>query len=974
MKDITAKLYKPGEEEDYTGTAWLCSREYALTAAHCVGDRINRVLTPGVFTLSFLDFELKAEVKAWNPDIDVALLSIKGGEVPDRVQVTLKPLPEDAPWPVGTDAVRWQSWGYPKGKAGAMTLWGYIDASESYVTDDAKDRDPKRRQPAIQLTCEQGGYGNLGGISGSAVSNRNVVVGLVRCGPPSFEQRVIYASPLNRIAESFPEVREILDANLKQEIYTVLPSAARGAPAAPRAPELFGREHDIAEVGKLLREGARLLTFVGERGVGKTVLSQAVGRSLSDDYADGVYLVDLSLIKDAGRVAAEIAHALGVKESPVPDGSVGDSFEESLGAYLGDKQALIILDGFEELEGARQLVEGLLAKTGRLQFIVTCRAALRWARERVYAVGPISLDAAAGAPPESAPAVALFLKRARRANPKYTCGPATLGEIRGICETLGGLPLAVELAAGLSATPEFIPARVLERLKAVGAEGGGRLAALVELCYESLEESAQECLRRLSIFSGLVTLDAAEAVAASAGSDSQADARKELAALARRGLLYGEGLSAGEVCYRVPRPVLDHCVRQLEEAEETASARRAHALYYAQFTRKAERRLNLLTSAERRDWLKRLEAEHEEIRAALRWSLGEEGHADLALEIVGNMFWFWNLRAYLTEGRRWADDALAAARPALTKEKKETEALGKALYCAGGLAFMHGDYAAARATLEENVGVWERLPNHRRLGYALIVLGMVALNVARDPQELEEARGYEERCVKLFREVDDRWGLALALNDLANVCLEQGKDEEARSNYQQSLAVWRELGDQWGYGLATSNLGNLYYRAGDLLTAKQHLADAARLQRDEDNQWGWAESIKRLGHITLDEGDYAQAARLFYESMALHQKIGRKQLVADCLDGLARVAAALGRPAHSARLFGAATSIRRRIGAQMSQPQTAQRRTNIESAVAAATRKGMTREEFQTHWDEGEAWTLEVAVAEATNYAAGWRN
>ncbi|HEY0170637.1 MAG TPA: tetratricopeptide repeat protein [Pyrinomonadaceae bacterium] len=979
MKDITARLYKPGEKK-YTGTAWLCSQEYALTAAHCVGDRVGRVPMEGTFRLKLGAGDwLEAEVADWDPDVDAALLRIKGGKIPEDVKVKLGQLPSLTPWPVGPTGFQWQSWGFASGNPSGTALWGYIDEPNSYITDDP-DAEVERRQHAIQLTCEQGGFDNLPGISGAAVSfDKNVVVGLVRSGPPSFKQRVIYAAPLKSIVEAFPEVKKIFDANLKQAIDSVSPNMlpgsgaraeaadGRAAPAAsaPRPPELFGREHDIAEVGKLLGGGARLLTFVGERGVGKTVLAQAVGRNLSGGYQEGVYFVDLSLVRDAGRVAAEIAHALGVKESP--DGS----FEESLGAYLGDKHALIILDGFEYLEDARPLVEGLLAKTRRLQFIVTCRAALGWARERVYAVGPLSLDAPGGGAPETAPAVALFLKRARRANPAYSYDPATLGEVRGVCETLGGLPLAVELAAALSATPEFSPALVLERLKAGGGAGDGRLAALVELCYESLEEGARECLRRLAIFSGPVTPDAAEAVAASAGAESEAGARKELSGLSRRSLLDEERLAGGQVRYRVPRPVLVYCARKLEEAGETASARRAHAVYYAQLTRRAERRLNLLTSAERRDWLERLEAEHEEIRAAIKWSLGEAGNVELGLELVGNMFWFWNLRAYLTEGRRWADEVLAAARPALKKENKETEALGKALYCAGGLAFMHGDYAAARATLEENVGVWERLSNHRRLGYTLIILGVVALN----QNELEEARRHEERGVKLFREVDDRWGLALALNDLAKVCLDQGKEgeEAARSNYQQSLAVWRELDDKWGYGLTTGNLGNLYYRAGDLLMAKQHLVNAAALQRDEGNQWGWAESIKRLGHITFDEGDYAQAARLFYDSMVLHQKIGRKQLVADCLDGLARVAAELGRPAHSARLFGAATAIRRQIGSRMSAPRTAQRQTNIEAAVRAAARGGMTREEFQTHWDEGEAWALEAAVAEATGYAAEWR-
>ncbi|MET0623167.1 MAG: NB-ARC domain-containing protein [Pyrinomonadaceae bacterium] len=969
MKDITARLYKPGEKK-YTGTAWLCSQEYALTAAHCVGDRVGKVLTPGTFRLKLgADNWLEAVVEDWEPDVDAALLRIKSGKIPEEVKVKLGQLPALTPWPTGPTGYQWQSWGFASGNPSGTALWGYIDDPEGYITDDP-DAEVEQRQNAIQLTCEQGGFENLPGISGAAVSfDKNVVVGLVRWAPPSFKNRVIYAAPLKSIVEAFPEVKKIFNANLKQAIDTVSPSAARAedvriAASAPRPPELFGREHDIAEVGKLLREGARLLTFVGERGVGKTVLAQAVGRNLSGGYADGVHFVDVSLVRDAGRVAAEIAHALGVKESP--DGS----FEESLGAYLGDKEALVILDGFEYLDDARPLVERLLAKTGRLQFIVTCREALGWTRERVYTVGPLSSYPAEGAAPETAPAVALFLKRARRANPAYTYDPDTLGEIKDICGAFGGLPLAVELAAALSATPGFSAALVIERLRAGGGgEGEGRLAALVVLCYESLEEGGQECLRRLAIFSGPVTPDAAEAVAASAGSESEAGARKELSGLSRRSLLGEERLAGGEVRYRMPRPVLVYCARKLEEAGETASARRAHAVYYAQLTRKAERRLTLLTSAERRDWLERLEAEHEEIRAALKWCLGDAGNAELGLEIVGNLFWFWNLRAYLTEGRRWADEVLAAARPALRKENKETEALGKALYCAGGFAFMHGDYAAARATLEENVGVWERLGNRRRLGYTLIILGMVALN----QNQLEEARRHEERCVELFREVDDRWGLALALNDLANVCLEDCKDEEARSNYQQSLAVWRELDDMWGYGLATSNLGNLYYRADDLLTAKQYLVNASALQRDEDNQWGWAESIKRLGHITLEEGDYAQAARLFYDSMALHQKIGRKQLVADCLDGLARVAAELGRPAHSGHLFGAATAIRRQIGALMSPPQTAKRRTNIEAAIRAAALKGMTREEFQTHWDEGETWTLETAVAEATSYAADWR-
>ena len=989
MKNITARLYAPGEDE-YSGTAWLCSDEYALTAAHCVGDRANRTVRPGTYRLRFLWGRLEAEVERYDFDIDAALLRITSGKIPERVRITLGQLPALKPWPVGPTGFQWQSWGYPIGNPSGMRIYGSIDDPEGNIIDDP-EAEELSAQIAIQLTCEQGGFDALPGVSGSAVSfDKNVIVGLVRWAPRDFKQKVIFATPLKRIVEVFPEMRDIIQANLRHAIEEVAPNllpppdeppeagaeqqpapaaaappAAAPKPDAPQAGILFGREGDINEVGRLLREEkVRLLTFVGGRGAGKTVLARAVCGEMEEHFQNGAYFIDLSLVRDPRLVANEIAHKLGVKE--VSEGS----FEESLGAYLGDRPTLLILDGFEDLSPAQPLVEKLLARSSRLQVLVTCNAALGWPGERVYEVKPLSrLEArpSADAPgaPESAPAVALFLDRARRANPEYKYDPATLDEIRAICEEVGGVPLAIELAAALSAAPEVGPERALERLKGREVEAaGGRLNSLIELCYRSLGEGAQECLRRLTVFAGPASAEAAEAVAAGAAGAGRG-AREELERLAARSLLCVERRADGGMCYRMSLPVLEYCAARLKEAGEDASARRAHAVYYSQLTKKAERRLTLLTSAERREWLELLEAEHDEIRAAMKWSKADAGCVELCLDIVGSMFWFWNLRAYLTEGRRWADSVLAAARP---RVKGDSEGLGKALYCAGGLAFMHGDYPAARELLEENAGVWTRLANHRRLGYTLIVLGMVALNQNR----LEEARQHEERCVALFKEVDDRWGLALAFNDLGNVFLESGDIAAARSKYEHSLAVWRELDDQWGYGLATSNLAKLCYRTGDVLMAKQLLINASAMQRDEGNQWGWAESIERLGHITFDEGDYPQAAKLFYDSLALHQKIGRKQLVADCLDGLAQVATAMEQPDRAAWLYGAATAVRRRIDAHMSAPQAAQRDKNIAAATAAAAKKGVTGAEFEKLLGEGEAWTLEVAVAEATGYAAEW--
>lgn len=976
MKKITARLYAPDKGE-YSGTAWLCSGEYALTAAHCVGDRIKRVVTPGTYRLEFGWGWLDAVVKRSDFDLDAALLSITGGdEIPEPVKLTLGRLPALDPWPYGPQALQWRSWGHPRGHDLGLTVYGSIDDPEGYVPDDPTAQ-KRGTQTAIQLTCEQGGYGYLEGMSGSPVTfEKNVIIGLVRWAPTPFNQKVIYASPLRSIAEVFPEMRDIIHANLRHAIQEVAPNllpppeepAGPDAPAQPDAPRpdvpeserLVGREDDIDAIAGLLKGGkTRLLTLAGAGGMGKTVLARVVGRALEGHYQNGVHFIDLSRIDDPEEVAAEIARKLGVKEPR------RGSFKDYLGAYLGDKPTLLILDGFENLEPARPFVEGLLAKSGRLHFIVTCREVLGWRDEHVYEVEPLSsVPRHAGAPPQSAPAVALFVARARRADPDYAYDPATLGEMRALCDAVGGFPLAIEMAAALSVTPGYGPARVLAELKG----RGGTLAALIELCYEALAEDAQEFLRRLTVFNAPVTPEAAAAVAATANAAAGRSALEELKHLRNRGLLYEETPEAGAARYGTPRRVHEYCAQRLDKAGEGASARLAHALYYSQLTKLAERRLNLLTSDERRRWLALLEAEHDEIAAAVRWSQADAANVELGLEIVGNMFWFWNMRDYLTEGRRWADSVLAGARPSL---KGDSESFGKALYCAGGLAFMHGDYEAARALLEESVGLWKRLPNHRRLGYSLIILGMVALN----QDERKVARAHEEAAVALFREVDDKWGLALALNDLGNACVGEADDTDARTNFHKSLAVWRELEDNWGYGLTTSNLGNLYYlkrkSGGDLVTAKQMLVEASGLHRDEDNQWGWAESTKRLGHVTFAEGDFVLAGKLFYDSMALHQKIGRKHLVADCLDGLAQVATALGQPERAARLFGASTKIRRDIVARLS-PGEATREESIAAASEAGKRRGMTREEFEQYLREGELWKPATAVAEAANYVAEW--
>ncbi|HLL75044.1 MAG TPA: tetratricopeptide repeat protein [Pyrinomonadaceae bacterium] len=981
LEKLTAKIYRRDPKKEW-GTAWLCSDKYALTAAHCVGDRKTKEKYQGPFTLKFDWGELQAEILHCDFNVDAALLTVTGGDIiPESVQIALRGLPELDPWPSGPGALGWQSFGFAQANTAGLFIAGVINAPRGRIEDD------DGIQTAIQLTCDQGGYDYLKGMSGAPVTYDGSVVGLVRYGLPDLKFKVIYAAPIMAIAETFPEVREIIDANLNSRVDTVRPNllpgseshgGARGGGApdkrlAVEGPTPYGRDDEIDGIKEALSQaGARLLTLVGGAGSGKTTLARHVGRELAGRYKNGAYFVDLSLVSDPARVPAEIANALGVKEAE------GGSLKESLIVYLKGKSTLLILDGFEELDGAKPHVEELYEKCPGLQFIITHRSRLGWEKERVFEVGPLltpqSASDATVESLESLPSVQLFLARLREKRPEFEADSECVRVAAEICARLGGLPLAIELAAAQSAMTDYDPAAVLALLGGLdGATTEERQARAVEMSYRELDENAKALLRRLSIFRGGAPRDAAEAVAIGAGGGSPTGVQENLDLLLKKSLLSEEELQGRGVRYRMLRPVREYCAARLKEAGEEPTVLRAHAIFYSQLTKKAERRLNLLTSAERKRWMERLEAEYDEIRAAINWGRERPGESDedtynieLVLQIVGNMFWFWNLRDYLTEGRNLAEAVLAQARPRL---KAESESLGMALYCVGGLAFLHGDYEKAWAWLNESVEVWGKLGNRRRLGYALIIRGMVALNQDR----IEAARADEQACAELFREVDDKWGLALALNDLGNVCVEANELDNARSNFIKSLAVWRELGDRWGEGLTTGNLGNLAFRTGEYITAKQALISASEMHREEGNQWGYAESTKRLGHVALAEGAARRAAALFYDSLALHQKIGRKQLVADCLDGVAQVATMVGQPKRAARLFGAAEAIREGIKARMSQPQTAYREDKINEALTSAAVQGITDEEFEGARLEGRQWGLEDAVATAARYALEWR-
>jgi len=270
-----------------------------------------------------------------------------------------------------------------------------------------------------------------------------------------------------------------------------------------------------------------------------------------------------------------------------------------------------------------------------------------------------------------------------------------------------------------------------------------------------------------------------------------------------------------------------------------------------------------------------------------------------------------------------------------------TEERGAVLYCCGGLHFLRGEFHLARDCLTESVAVWEDLKSDRRLGYALVILGMVALYQNRP----REALWHERRAVALFEETGDRWGLALARHDLAIVLMTQDhpRSTKAKSFLLQSKTLWQELENDWGLGLVANSLGRMAYQDGHTAEANQYLLEAVTIQKQGRYRWGHAHSIAWLGRVMLAQGNYSEANSRYYESLVLHLQLGRRQMVAECMDGLAEIAFHANRLDIAAELLGAADGIRRRGGEEL--PPTAAR---IHADVGTRVREAFGTEAF-TH-------------------------
>jgi predicted ATPase/class 3 adenylate cyclase len=630
-----------------------------------------------------------------------------------------------------------------------------------------------------------------------------------------------------------------------------------------------GRTSELADARSRLAE-SRLVTLLGPGGMGKTRLAIELAGNVLEEYADGVWMLELAPLSDPDLIASSLLTVVGLREEP------GRTPLQTLTDHLASRQVLLVLDNCEHLvEACARLTSALLRACPKLRVLATSREALGVPGEVAWRIP--SMAAPAQLPPLDElmewSAVALFVDRALIARPAFQVTEKNAGAIVELCRHLDGIPLAIELAAARLnvLSVEQLAGRLNDRFKLL--TGGSRsalprqqtLRATIDWSYELLTEQEKAFLRRVSVFAGGFDLEAAEAICGWEPLDP-ADVLDLVGALASKSLLVLE--EGDDPRYGALETIRQYGAGRLREADEEAEQERRHREWFLSLAEQAEAELR---RAGQFAWFDRLDRELDNLRAGYGSCL-QEGQIEACLRYAAALGLYWRVRGRFTEGGEWLARALQSP------EHAGSAFYAKALAWAAYLGIYLGAYAEAELQAEQSLEIYRTLNDDWGIGFALQMLGAVAYN----QDDYERSLQFERESLEYLGRAGDPDGEAFCYLYLGNIALQRGEFEAALALLHEALALLRRVGDKRATAIVLRLMGNVELMQGHYAPAASLLGDSLAIVREAGDKVDLNSGLMALARAVRCEGDYERATAHFEEALQLNRELGHERGIAVC--------------------------------------------------------------------------------------------